>query len=415
MRNIATIIIMCALLPSNLAAEAAQVYFPWGEPDNNRLFDGSVDLGKARYIDVELPATPEYVTGTSINDGPVWVVTFADGGMATVELEAHPTVELEQRWDAGFLPVVRKQGSAFTVLDPATFNAWWMVFPMEEIKTDAYVNGKGQLKLFLNNRERMVAENILYDTTIISMGNSTIGVLSSPDTRYRHGILGDTTEALSFTIMEIDTTTASAEVSAVISAPDTTVFETLAPVYSDINGDGEGDILITASDASSGARILAYTTEGKMIAQSDPIGTGYRWLHLLSAGPYGEDGSIEVVVVRTPHIGGVLQYYRLSGNRLVVEHQRPGFSTHRIGSRNLWMFAAGDFDGDPGYEVLLPDQSFRHLHAVKRTKSGSSVVTSVELPGRLTTNIAATVTGAGNLVIAAGTDRRILRVWGIDL
>ena len=47
------------------------------------------------------------------------------------------------------------------------------------------------------------------------------------------------------------------------------------------------------------------------------------------------DGRLELVLVVTPHIGGILKIYQLRRDRLVEEWRAPGFSNHAMGSRNL--------------------------------------------------------------------------------
>ena len=102
--------------------------------------------------------------------------------------------------------------------------------------------------------------------------------------------------------------------------------------------------------------------------------------------------------------------FRERGRKLELVHNRGGYSTHRIGSRNLDAALAGDLDDDGRSELLLPSQDNGRLDVVKRVLSGSEVVHSVELGGRLSTNIAAFSTG-GRVAFAFGTDRRELYVY----
>ena len=66
----------------------------------------------------------------------------------------------------------------------------------------------------------------------------------------------------------------------------------------------------------------------------------------------------------TPHIGGVVEFYHLEGNALLIYASISGFTSHTIGSRNLDRGAAGDFDGDGQVELLLPNQALTELGAL---------------------------------------------------
>jgi hypothetical protein len=105
--------------------------------------------------------------------------------------------------------------------------------------------------------------------------------------------------------------------------------------------------------------------EGKLLGSSDPIGRGFRWLHLLAAAEFGIDNVKSIAVVRTPHIGGILQFYEWYGNRLVMVTSQGNLSTHQIGSDNLNMAVAADFDGVDGAELILPTNNYTELVVVK--------------------------------------------------
>ena len=103
----------------------------------------------------------------------------------------------------------------------------------------------------------------------------------------------------------------------------------------------------------------------------------------------------------TPHIGGVVQTYRLVGDRLEIVAGVPGFTSHSIGSRNLDAAAAGDFDGDGRVELLLPHQAFQSLGALAHDADG----------GRMTADLAAVRLADGTMAVGAGREDGVLRVW----
>ena len=116
-------------------------------------------------------------------------------------------------------------------------------------------------------------------------------------------------------------------------------------------------------------------------------------------------------VVRTPHIGGIVEFYRRRDAVLDIATQLDGYSSHLLGSRNLDMGLAGDFDGDGALELLLPTQDFTRLGAIERTSFGARMEWEVELGGRLATNLAAVRQADGALLVGAGHEGEVLRVW----
>lgn len=105
-------------------------------------------------------------------------------------------------------------------------------------------------------------------------------------------------------------------------------------------------MVVTTSNDSTGARLEVWSEQGQRLATSPSIGMGNRWRDLLMAAPFGPQDEMEMVDVLTPHIGGVVEYFRWDQNRLVQQTARSGYSTHTIGSRNLGMATAGYFNND---------------------------------------------------------------------
>jgi hypothetical protein len=170
--------------------------------------------------------------------------------------------------------------------------------------------------------------------------------------------------------------------------PGDSVFETLRPTIVDLIPENRGEeILLTVSDSNSGSRISVFSLEGKLLGSSDPIGRGFRWLHLLAAAEFGIDNVKSIAVVRTPHIGGIIQFYEWYGNRLVMVTSQGNLSTHQIGSDNLNMALASDFDGVDGAELILPTNNYTELVVVKLEDGAIRIIDRFKLPGRLKTNI----------------------------
>ena len=90
---------------------------------------------------------------------------------------------------------------------------------------------------------------------------------------------------------------------------------------------------------------------------------------------------------------------------------KPGYSSHVIGTRNLDMALAGDFDGDGQPEVVLPNQGRTKLGGIQRVGTGAAVSWEVPLEGILATNLAAVTLPEGDLILGAGLEGALLRIW----
>jgi len=188
-----------------------------------------------------------------------------------------------------------------------------------------------------------------------------LACLTGPTRRYDHGVLGDAVEAEAVSVRRADSGWSR------FRPGGEAVFEDLTPRLADLDGDGRDEVIVVKAAAGQGASLAVLGLEGKRLrrlAESEPIGRSYRWLNPVGAGDFDGDGSVEVAVVRTPHIGGVLMIYRRDGPRLVLDGRLPGFSNHRMGSTVLGMAAIADFDGDGHVDILLPRQDRARLAAV---------------------------------------------------
>jgi hypothetical protein len=191
----------------------------------------------------------------------------------------------------------------------------------------------------------------------------------------------------------------------------TEVIEGLAPIVADLDGDGTAEMIVTVSDMYEGARLVTYALDGERMAASEPIGQGFRWLHQIGAGPTGPGGEVEIISVRTPHIGGVVEAHQLRDGQLRQVASESGYSSHALGSANLDMAFLADTDGDGRLEVVVPNQAMTVLAVLARVDGGFDEVEALELEGRLVTNVAGVADAAGNLSLAAGTADGRLRIF----
>ena len=116
---------------------------------------------------------------------------------------------------------------------------------------------------------------------------------------------------------------------------------------------------------------------------------------------------MEVVEIRTPHVGGQVRYYQYdSSDGLNLVASTQDYTSHTLNSRNLDKVTVGDFDGDGIPELVVQDESQEMLYGLQRTFCGVNVAWNVSLvpSSKLeTTNIAVscnTESNAMNILFA---------------
>ncbi len=252
--------------------------------------------------------------------------------------------------------------------------------------------------------------NVLPDARIVVNAAGQIAVYTGAnDQIYRHGVLGDPIEATSVSVLEV--VDDQLQVITTITLPETDVFEGISPLWADIDEDGVDDLVVTVSNAQAGAQVHAYRVDGSLLATGPAIGRGGRWRHQLAFGPFGPNGENELVDVLTPHIGGVVEFYRLNGDQLEIVATLPGYTSHIIGSRNLDMAVAGDFNGDGQPEIVLPTQDRLNIAGLQHSADGVTEVWRLPLAAQLSSNLSAVTLPDNTLALAAGTVAGTLHIW----
>ena len=265
----------------------------------------------------------------------------------------------------------------------------------------------GKLVYIASNGDLLIDDvrlpvNALPDSRILMDAYNRLLILSDPTTRYDHGVVGDELEASAITLLEIEPKIRVIQTIA-IHEPD--VIEGISAIWADINNDGNRDIIVTLSNNQTGARITVFNEDGDLLAESDPIGLGYRWRHQLAVARFDANQPPLLASIRTPHIGGIVEFFQYNNGRLEIVKEIKGFSTHSIGSRNLDSAIAADFNNDGIVEVLAPDQPHTRLGVI----SINGVLTTIPLNDVLTTNLSGTEVDR-KLYIGAGTQDN-LRIW----
>ncbi len=365
-------------------------------PDGNRYTSLKADLPSSSPLDIELKGTPEWVLGM----GEFWAVVLADGSTQAFRLDGR-TVHSASLTASGVRadapPVLIRIGEEYTIMSSG-------------LTSPAFVNDGKSVevlgrKLYIGGSETGVItlpdSRVLTDIT--DSGGRAL-VLTGPTSSYGHGVLGDTVEATGFTIIEDGMPSIHAKI------PEGRIIEGTSAIWADLDGDGAKEVIVTTSHASDGARIDVYEETGGQKATGPPIGSGNRWRHQIAAAPFGPGGEMEIASIRTPHIGGTVEFFALDGKRLSLAASKRGYSSHAIGSRNLDMAVAGDLDSDGRVELLVPTNNMEALAGLRRTRAGVEEAWRLELPGRLSTNVAVAALG-GRAVIGVGTSKGILRLW----
>ncbi len=178
---------------------------------------------------------------------------------------------------------------------------------------------------------------------------------ADPTTRYGHGVLGD---AIEYGTLVIHTDRMEG-LSFRHVLPEARVFEDVAPRLADVDGDGDVEVIVVETEASTGAQLAIYDDTGK-IAATPHIGTRNRWLAPIGAADLDGDGFVEVAYIDRPHLAKTLRVWRFKDGALTQVAQLPGLTNHRIGERDI---GGGIRDCGNGPEMITASANWRSVMA----------------------------------------------------
>jgi hypothetical protein len=382
-------------------------------PDGNRLVSSHGSLPDSSYLDIKLTGIPVWVLGSILDDSMIWAAVLNDGtveGFRIQNEEATPVTINPAQLPTGMPPVLRVRQSTAEIVMPPSASASQLTHPviLPGSGRMAFIDASGDVVIRDDVEIARFPVNALPDSRIILDDKDRFLVLSGATERYGHAVLGDGLEASNITLIDARDTPRVADT---IDIAGEGVIEGIAPIWADITGDGSREIIVTLSNASNGARVVAFDEDGKRVAVGPAIGRGFRWRHQLAVGPFGPQGEVELVDVVTPHLGGIVSFYRFKDGELRVEAEVRGYSSHVMGSRNLDMAFAGDLDSDGKIELLIPNQNRTELGGIGRNSSGASVEWTIPIGGRLSTNLSAVALADGGLAVGIGRQDGVLRLW----
>ncbi len=252
-----------------------------------------------------------------------------------------------------------------------------------------------------------MAVDALPDARLLVDAQERVLLLTKPSTRYPRGIAGNELEATEITLLE---TRPSLKITGRIAIAGQRVVEGISPIWADLNGDGQREIIVTVSDSEQGAQVVVYSESGERLAVGPVVGRGNRWRHQIAVAPFGVNAELELAEVLTPHIGGIAGFYRLDGDSLDLMAQQDGVTSHPIRSRNLDMGLADDLDGHGQPELVVFDQQFQEVRALRRTESGAELAWQTPVGGKAVTNLASVSLG-GRITLGVGREDGVLRIW----
>jgi len=80
-----------------------------------------------------------------------------------------------------------------------------------------------------------------------------------------------------------------------------------------------------------------------------------RWLNIVAIDDLDNDGTVEIVWIETPHIGGILKVAPIQEGELTPVAEIEGYSNHAIGETNLCLSVLTEENGKK--TIYVPSQN----------------------------------------------------------
>ncbi len=385
----------------------SSAHYTYPQATGNRIISGMGTFPNTQIIDIPLPSAPIWIVATDT----AWVVITQDGKTYQVNLNGEIT-QLGENYPPNMPLAVLSD----TTIAPIPADISPYTHPVYTETHTVYITPEGDVVLNDELGELIVKHRryALPDARPVLRDDGQMVAIygDRTDQRYVHAIMGDALEAAELMVMDMQTGT----IQTLITLTGESVFEGMSPIWADVDGDGAQDLITTVSDSIGGAQLRVYRADGSFLASSPAIGRGGRWRHQLAFGSFSADGVPVLAEVRTPHIGGILTFWRYNGDdQLVKVDELTGYTSHVIHSRNLDMAIAGDFDGDGIPEMVLPTQDRTSLGGMNINDTDTITIRwTSPLDGALISNLSALNTENG-LALIAGIQKAdstfAVRMW----
>lgn len=404
--------------------------YTYQRADGNRWIAGRGALPNAPFFDLALDGSPAWLVAAPLGDtASVWVAVLDNGRVQAFRIEgaeAAPITITPEQLPPGMPPLLMvRDGVPSLVVAPPEIDAAPFTHPLvvDDAGTLAVIGADGRLLLVAPDEtvdilaDRPISPggiSLLPDSRLIWIADDTLLGLTMPTNAYPHGALGDGLEAGGALVINLTNSQRDAGLGFGGGSGGTIVSEMITPMAADLNGDGANEALFTVTDATFGARVrvVPYGDEGFTPPVDGPaIGTGFRWRHQIAVAPFGPNGEMELAVIRTPHIGGIAEFYQFDGETVEIVATLGGYTSHSFGSRNLDRAAAGDFDGDGRVELLVEAFDTYELVAIRRSADGAEEAWRISPGGSPRTNLAGVTLPDGRMMLGVGRGDGILRVW----
>lgn len=361
---------------------------------------------------IDLDSQPEWILSTPWKNGTKWMVQSNSGSIYQFFKQGDRITRLETLV-CNASPALWVQSRPFTrfYCPEASLSSETAPTYLGKDFGYAWIDNQNRFVNQRNGKTFSLPINALPDSRIVHNEDGIVVILSEPTSEYAHGVLGDVLEAKSITVIQCDP---EPRVDRVIRMENNWVIEGTSAILSDWNQDGSHEILVTRTRNIDGAQHILYDLEGRELAKSDPIGRTFRWRHQLAIGPFGiekdDPDKHQLVSVLTPHIGGVVQFFSWEGDKLKIEFQKSGWTSHIIATRNLDMALTGFFKDPNILSLVIPSQSRRNLDILtyKNNQLQEETIHTLN-SGRIQTNISFTKGPSGSSHIGFGTsDNRLV-------
>ena len=427
-----------AVVPGVSADDLRGHYFTFPQANGNRVLDGTVKgtfPNNIQTYDVNLPADVtwavashhpvagfKYVVTTTENKAYVVHPSTKSGAPATME----ELVDFQASGDQP--PLIRHQGlnelPVIVTLPPQTAKVSPLSHPVPAGDgVYAFIDEDGDLVIWnlAQSAEigRMAGIGALPDARIVRSTNDHMRpwlAFYAGATEYKSSCkLGDCVEGGRMLVVRVHPDTGTVDTLADVQLPAGSVFEGMSPMFLP-----DDTIIATVSDTENGSSLVKYNWEGEEVSSSPAMGWN-GWRHQLFYNDFGtaQNPLPLMVDLRAPHGKQFLQFFDIAFAPIWSMFAKISpYNTQEEGSRVVDTAVSGDLNGDGLAEAVVPTENMDHLAGVQLTDQGDGVYVPeemwrLELPGALTSNVAAVAASDGSGVgIAMGAAAgKVFRLW----